>query len=486
MNAASYKVVAVTSILCLVASQTYAVRAANDDGVVPNPTLGAVAAKAFSRGFTPGLAIAVVHDGKLIYAEGFGYADVAGKERVTPRTPFAIGSLTKQMTAMIALHLVQEHRLALDERVARWLPMLPNAQTMTVRELLNQTSGLHNYPYLAEHRWPTRGSIPIARLLAILAKDRADFVPGARWEYSNTNYTALAAIERAVTGVPYRRLLQRRIFMPLQMRESGYGFAAQSLPGLAAPFVSTANGFQPVPAAQRLSLDLYSGAGGVVASAGDLARWDIALLGGHLLDPAMNRLWWSPGRLADGSATNYGMGWVIADLDGRRELWHNGFAPGAGGFCFNALFPKEGLGIVLLSNAGSYAANGDRPLRELVAGLARAALPAAFVERSAAGEEPAVTRRVEALWAAYGAGKPPLAEMEPGFAAIFTPAFTASLAKGIGDLGSPKRWVFLGRSALGGGVTLYRYRVELANGTSPTFAVAIDSLGEIAGSRLLP
>uniref|UniRef100_E6PDI2 Putative Serine-type D-Ala-D-Ala carboxypeptidase n=1 Tax=mine drainage metagenome TaxID=410659 RepID=E6PDI2_9ZZZZ len=457
-----------------------------NDGVVLNPTLGAVAAKAFSRGFTPGLAIAVVHDGKLIYAEGFGYADVAEKERVTPRTPFAIGSLTKQMTALIALQLVQEHRLGLDDGIARWLPMLPNARAMTVRELLNQTSGLHNYPNLAEHRWPTRGSIPIARILAILAKDRADFAPGARWEYSNSNYTALAAIEMAVTALPYGTLLQQRIFAPLHMDRSGFGFAGQALPGVAAPFLLAKKRLRAVPAAQRLSLDLYSGAGGVVASAGDLARWDSALLGGHLLDPAMNRLWWSPGRLADGSATNYGMGWAIADLDGRRELWHNGFAPGAGGFCFNALFPKEGLAVVILSNAGSYAANGDRPLRELVAGLSRAALPAAFAERSAAGEEPAVTRRVEALWAAYGAGKPPLADMEPRFAALFTPAFTASIAKGIGDLGSPKRWVFLGKSALGRGLTLYRYRVVLANGSTPIFAVVIDSAGKIAGSRLLP
>jgi len=486
MNAASCKIVAFSSILCLVASQIHAVRAAQNNGVVLNPTLGAVAAKAFSRGFTPGLAVAVVHDGELIYAEGFGYADVARKERVTPETPFAIGSLTKQMTALIALKLVQDHRLALGDGIARWLPMLPNARTITVRELLNQTTGLHNYPNLVEHRWPTRGNIPIARLLAIMAKDRPDFAPGARWEYSNTNYTALAAIEAAVTGVPYGTLLRRDIFTPLRMTHSEYGFAGQALPGVAAPFLLAKRRFRAVPVGQRLSLDLYSGAGGVVASADDLARWDRALLEGHLLDPAMNRLWWSPGRLADGSATNYGMGWVIDQLDGRRELWHNGFAPGAGGLCFNALFPDERLGIVVLANAGSFAANGDAPLRRLVSAIARAALPAAFVERSKAGEDLAITRRVEALWAAYGAGKPPLVEMEPAFAALFTPAFTASLAKSIGGLGSPKRWVFLGRSALGGGLTLYRYRVELANGTSPTFAVAIDSAGKIAGSRLLP
>ena len=453
---------------------------------VPDARLGSVAAKAYARHFTPGLAVAVVQNGRIRYAEGFGYADTARKVSVTPQTPFAIGSLSKQFTAAIALQLVEQRRLALDDTIARWLPMLPNARTITVRELLNQTSGLHNYPYLAEHPWPTTGRIHIARLLKFMALDRPDFAPGSKWEYSNTNYTALAAIEAAVTSQSYRRLLERGIFAPLKMRQSGLGYLAQRALHPATPFLADASGISPIPPAQRLSLDLYSGAGGIVSSADDLARWDIAVLGGRLLDPAMRRLWWSPGHLADGSETSYGMGWVIADLDGRRELWHNGFAPGAGGFCYNALFPQEGLAVVVLSNSGSFAANGDAPLRRLVAALARAALPAAFNEHAAPAEDPRITRRVAALWAAYQECKPPFASMEPAFAALFTPAFTRSLAQSIGALGAPNRWVFLGKRGLGGGLTLYRYRAELRDGSSPTFVVAIDAAGKIAGSRLLP
>ncbi len=475
--------------VCLSCSMASSIGTARADGRVPgvaDPALAPIAAKAFARHFTAGLAVAVVQGGRIRYAEGFGSADPSGTLPVTPQTPFAIGSLTKQFTAAIALQLVEQRKLALDESIARWLPMLPNARTITVRELLAQTSGLHDYPYLAEHPWPTTGRIHIAQLLDFMALDRPDFSPGSRWEYSNTNYTALAAIEAAVTSQSYRTLLQRRIFSPLKMSQSGLGFAAQRALRPATPFLTDGSGISPVPPARRLSLDLYSGAGGIVSSADDLARWDIALLGGRLLDPAMRRLWWSPGRLADGTTTSYGMGWVVAELDGRRELWHNGYAPGAGGFCFNALFPKEGLAVVILSNTGSLAAEGDAPLRSLAAKLARAALPSAFAERAAPGEDAAVTGRVEALWAAYQAGEPPLAEMEPTFAALFTPAFTRSLAKEIGALGSPKRWIFLGKSGLGAGMTLYRYRAELGDGSSPTFAVAIDAAGKIAGSRLLP
>ncbi len=486
MNATIPKIFITLLLSCSIAASIAPTSADCDVVGVADAALGSIAARAYTRHFSAGLAVAVVRNGKLAYAEGFGFADPSRVVPVTPQTPFAIGSLSKQFTAAIALQLVEQHRLALDDTIARWLPMLPNARTITVRELLNQTSGLHNYPDLAEHPWPTGGRIHIARLLRFMALDRPDFSPGSRWEYSNTNYTALAAIESAVASRPYAALLQQRIFSRLKMSQSGLGYLAQRGLHPAVPFLAGASGIEPVPPAQQLSLDLYSGAGGIVSSADDLARWDIALLGGRLLGPAMNRLWWSPGRLADGAATNYGMGWVIADLDGRRELWHNGFAPGAGGFCFNALFPREGLAIVILSNTGGFAVDGDAPLRHLAAQLARAALPADFVERAAPGEDPAVTRRVEALWAAYRARKPPLAEMEPAFAALFTPAFTGSIAKGIGALGTPKRWVFLGKSVLGAGLTLYRYRIELRDGSSPIFAVAIDGAGKIAGSRLLP
>ena len=226
MKVSKLKAIVALFLLCAMASSIGTARANGRVPGVADPVLAPIAAKAFARHFTAGLAVAVVQGGRIRYAEGFGSADPSGTLPVTPQTPFAIGSLTKQFTAAIALQLVEQRKLALDESIARWLPMLPNARTITVRELLAQTSGLHDYPYFAEHPWPTTGRIHIAQLLDFMSLDRPDFSPGSRWEYSNTNYTALAAIEAAVTSQSYRTLLQRRIFSPLKMSQSGLGFAA--------------------------------------------------------------------------------------------------------------------------------------------------------------------------------------------------------------------------------------------------------------------
>ncbi|MHB8179135.1 MAG: serine hydrolase domain-containing protein [Vulcanimicrobiaceae bacterium] len=470
----------------IIASPVLAAQVPAKSASVMNPAIDAVVTSALAQRFTHGLAVAVVHNGQVIYARGFGYAGIGKRSPVTPQTPFAIGSLTKQFTALLALQLVQEHKLSLDATIARWLPMLPNARTITVRELLNQTSGLHNYPLLSEHPWPLHGTIHLKQLLVFMAQDHPDFAPGMRWEYSNTDYTALAAIVSDVTGQPYSTLLDQRIFHPLQMTHSGYGYAAQQRLHPALSFMSSPTGIAALPKSQRVSLDLFSGSGGIVTSASDLARWDMALLAGRLLNAKSRALWWTPGRLADGAPTTYGMGWVVSRFHGERELWHNGFAPGAGGMCYNALFPQLGLGIVVLSDTGSFSPGADTRLGDLVGAIALTVAPEVAHLSASPGADAAITALVRTLWADYAAGRPPLAEMESSFAKLFTPAFIAQLSAGVRAYGTPHEWIYLGKQMLGNGITMYRYRLELANGSTPTFAIGLDAAGRIAGTQLFP
>ncbi|HKU80859.1 MAG TPA: serine hydrolase domain-containing protein, partial [Candidatus Tumulicola sp.] len=166
----------------------------------------------------PGAVAGIMRDGNVTL-EAFGVRD----QRGTPMTQdarFAIGSLTKQFTAVAVLMLAKERRLSLDDRLARYFPALPNAKTITIRMLLNQTSGLHNYPKTTEHTWPLYGTIDPTRLFAIFAQDKPDFAPGTKWEYSNTNYAILAGIVAMASGVPYGEFLQQRIFGPLGMTSS--------------------------------------------------------------------------------------------------------------------------------------------------------------------------------------------------------------------------------------------------------------------------
>jgi CubicO group peptidase (beta-lactamase class C family) len=324
--------------------------------------IDALAKDVLASGGAPGFAIAVVRDGAIVYAKGFGMRDVDARLPITPETPFAIGSISKQFTAAAVLALAQDGKLTLDDRLAKYEPHFPNAAAITVRQLLNQTSGLHNYPDLSEHPWPLRGTIETRKIVDILATDKADFASGSRWAYSNANYAALTAIVEQVSGEPMGPFLSKRFFGPLGMVRSGFGYDAQMRPGTALAYQKTK---APFERQEEISVDLFSGAGAVYADVSGIARWDGALLTGKVLTEDARAELFSRGKLADGTPVDYGMGFVVAKLDGHREVWHNGLAPGAGGYCYNALFPDDGLAIVVLSNGYDFSGRPERLVRQI-------------------------------------------------------------------------------------------------------------------------
>jgi D-alanyl-D-alanine carboxypeptidase len=341
----------------------------------PRTVFEEIAARAVAKNATPGFAFVVVHRRHPVYARGFGLADVARNEPVTADTPFAIGSLSKQFTAGAVLQLRDAGKLHLEDPLARYVPSLPNAEVITLRMLLNQTSGLHNFANPTEHVWPISGSIPPRRLFTILATDHPDFAPGARFAYSNTNYAALAEVVARVTRVSYDDYLRERIFTPLGMKSAGSGYAAQQKPH-ATPYVGAHKFTVPAPI---VSLDLFYGAGSIIASASDLARWDAALMGGTLLSSASMNDLWSAGHLTNGRPIPYAMGFMPTSLAGHREVWHNGFAPNAGGLCYNAIFPDDGLAVIVLTNAGEYDPRyGFQPVAEA---MVREVIDAYFLHR---------------------------------------------------------------------------------------------------------
>ena len=163
----------------------------------------------------PGSAFLVWSHGSVVFTKGYGFADLASNTPVTSDTRFAIGSIGKQFTAAAILLLAQQNKPSLDDKPAKYLPQMPNADTITLRMLLNQDSGLHNYPLTTEHKWPLSGTIPPEKLIAILKTDKPDFAPGEKWEYSNTNYAVLAFIVSRVSGISYPDFLTSNIFTPL-------------------------------------------------------------------------------------------------------------------------------------------------------------------------------------------------------------------------------------------------------------------------------
>jgi D-alanyl-D-alanine carboxypeptidase len=328
-------------------------------------TFDILAQQVFEQNRTPGFALSVCIDGQVAFAQGYGVADLVTQQPVMPETPFAIGSLTKQFTAAAILLLQEEGKLSLEDTLESYVPAMPNGQQITLRMLLNQTSGLHNFPNTQEHDWPREGIISPDQLLALLKTDKPDFHPGEQWAYSNANYAMLAQVVTRVSGVPYGHFLASAIFQPLRMDRTGNGFAAQA--ETATPYEWTDHGF--AAADPRLSLDLFYGAGSLVSTARDLARWNQALLTGQVLQAESLRELWAEATLPNGTSAGYAMGFVPATFGSHRELWHNGYTPHAGGYCFNAIFLDDGLAIAVLANASphSFRAIPENMVRDVLA-----------------------------------------------------------------------------------------------------------------------
>lgn len=447
-------------------------------------TIYGIGRTAYEQHRAPGFALAVWYKGQVVFANGFGYADVATKAPVLSTTRFPLGSITKQFTAASILLLAQQGRLSLDDRLNRFLPQMPNADRITLRMLLNGTSGLHNFPLTSEHTWPLEGQIDPARIFAILRMDRPDFAPGEKWEDSNTNYAALAAVVAKSSGMSFDQFLQRNIFTPLVMTASGVGYQAQS--GIATPYEGTAGNFEPVLV--PLSLDLFYGAGNIVSDAGDLMRWDAALIGGRLLKPAYMRELWAPGKLANGQTVEYAMGFVPASIGAHREMWQNGYVPLVGGYCLNAIFPDDQLAVAVLSNSPDVVFRGvpEQIVHDVLAVVDPHMRAPQQVASSEGTEEDVRTRALASeMFEQLSAGKLDRSILAPELNAAMTPAHVAQLSRQMSSLGRLIQMNMKQKTSLANGVYYYVYLAFFTNGVRQIL-ITVTSDGRVNGFQVVP
>jgi CubicO group peptidase (beta-lactamase class C family) len=314
---------------------------------------------------SPGAAMAVVRDGRLVIAEGCGLADVARNTAATADTVFAIGSMTKQFTAAAALLLVEDGRIGLDAPAARFLPALPPAyRDVTVRQMLEHTSGIPR-----DLRDDDGDSLVGNALFEKLAAEPLAFPPGQRAAYSNTEYILLGMMVEAQAGEGLASFLAERVFSPLGMRSTRF-----VRPGLALSGAAKGYEWMDGELQELTSIPARYGAGGIVSSASDLARWAAALDRGEVLRPESRAAMWKGASLPDGRPATIGtddagrllqaaMGWHLSTDHGHRVIHHGGNIDG-----FSAQidrFPDDRLTIVVLANNEAHAAiNIARPVRE--------------------------------------------------------------------------------------------------------------------------
>jgi CubicO group peptidase (beta-lactamase class C family) len=267
----------------------------------------------------PGLALAVIKDGKTVIARGYGLANVEHQVPVKPETIFQSGSTGKQFTATAVMMLVEEGKLSLDDKITKYFPDGPEAwQKITVRHMLTHTSGMTDYPqdfdlrrdYAEDDLYQRIKPIPLA------------FQPGEKWSYSNLAYVMLGILIHKVSGKFYGDFLQERIFKPLEMTTARIISESDIVPNRAAGY-RVANG--QLKNQDWVSPSLNTTADGALyLTIYDMTKWDAALYTEKLLKKSSLEQMWTPVKLNDGKTHPYGFGWALGQVRGHRVIEHGG------------------------------------------------------------------------------------------------------------------------------------------------------------------
>jgi D-alanyl-D-alanine carboxypeptidase len=292
----------------------------------------------------PSVSVAVVQNGEITYAKAFGKANIAEDRAADASTRYAIGSVSKQFTSAALLLLAESGKISLDDPVGKYFPDLTRAGEVTIRELLSHTSGYEDYApqdYIIP-AW-TRAVTP-QEILDRWAKKPLNFDPGTRWQYSNTNYVIAGQIFEKVSGQSLVAFLREKIFQPLGM--STPGEITDHEPSDASAYTRYALG-PPRPVAREGPGWMFA-AGELAMAPSDVARWDIAFLQKKILSERSYAEFTREVKLKDGKETHYALGLSLGELNGTPMISHTGEVSGF--LTSNAVFPAEGVAVVVCSN----------------------------------------------------------------------------------------------------------------------------------------
>lgn len=401
---------------------------------------------------TPSMAVAVVENGKVVYARGFGLRDENLKLAANADTHYEIGSMTKQFTAAAILQLRDAGKIVLDAPLATYLPSAPHAKEITIRQLLNQTTGLYNYTQVSGFKAIAGKPGSYDQMVALIAKKPLEFVPGTKWRYSNTNYILLGRVIEVVSGEPYTTYLRNHVFKPADMTQT---YTMQDEPTIS----NMARGYIVKKSKVTLSPPLQDiwawSAGDIVSTVGDFAKWMDALSNGTVIPKSDYVEMTTSGRTTDGKQTDYGFGLQVTKFDRQLSITHSG---GTFGYISDAaIFPNQHLSVVVFTNS-----NLGTP-EIIISGIFNALNPqlasAALVP--AAGENLAMTARIKAFIIPLLAGTLDRSKITPETSKNLTDARLKAASAQLSSFGTPKKFIYKGKEVTPDG-TVYVYLVTFA------------------------
>jgi CubicO group peptidase (beta-lactamase class C family) len=311
----------------------------------------------------PGLAVVVRKNGKTIFDRGYGMRDPRSQLQITPTTNFRLASFTKQFTAMSIMLLVHDGKLRYDDKLTDVFPDFPAyGESISIRNLLNHTSGLIDYESLMDKQYAGKANEEIpqihdAEVLALMKQQTTTkFPPGTSWEYSNSGFVVLASIVEKKSGKTFGEFLRERIFTPLKMsRTLAYEYGKNVVTERAYGYTHDAGVWLET---DQSPTSATLGDGGIYTSLEDLTKWDDALrnhtlLSAEEMQPAITPVSLPPGsqkvrNSEDGNISEYGFGWYLDPYKSRKRMWHSGSSMG-----FRTVidrFTDENLTIIVLCN----------------------------------------------------------------------------------------------------------------------------------------
>jgi CubicO group peptidase (beta-lactamase class C family) len=345
-------------------------------------SIDAAAAATLAQG-SPGMAIGVSHQGRVIFARGYGLANVEHRARLTPDSPFLLASVTKQFTAAAILLLAEDGKVSLDDRLSRFVPELPQAGQVTIRQLLVQTSGIPDYA--EDPAGSVTKAVPksLADMIAWIGRlqPAEKFAPGTSWGYSNSNYVLLGAVVERASGSTLSEFFRQRLFLPAKLTSTELDDPRHVVP-------NRVQGYRRDPAASSnfanadwISPSIPGPAGGLRTTISDLLRWSEALHGGRIINSASLRMMTQAGHLSDGRSTKFGMpvewqrGWnadyamglFITPIEGDTRIWHSGDVDGFSTWL--AHYPRHRLTIAMMVNSQSADMDKEAVERAVFAGV---------------------------------------------------------------------------------------------------------------------
>lgn len=410
----------------------------------------------------PSASIAIVTDGKLDYAQAYGDQRLNGSPPTTTAR-YPVASISKQFTAAAILLLVEEGKLLLDDKVAKYFPTLSGANTVTIRELLSHTSGYRDYwPQDFQFEAMTKPTTPEA-IVDRWAKAPLDYAPGSKWQYSNTGYVVAGRIFEQAAKEPLQSFEQRRLFKPLGMNVvlATTGLSPADARG------TTRYALGPVRPGPNESDGWVFAAGDLAMAPSDLAKWNIARLDRTVLKPTSWQTQETNVAPAE-AGLKYGLGVALDTVGSHQRIQHNGAFTSY--LSSNRVYPADHAAISVFINAGF--SNSQDAIADAIEAILF--------------DDADETRAARSIFDMLRTGKIDRSKFTENGNFYFTPQVLLDYRDSLATLGEPTRIALQGSKGLRGGLTSEKYIFTFADRKLLCVMRAEPSSGRIEQFTLYP